>query len=103
MPEAPWGRHTRWLTTLTIDPDEFGADREQLRLAMEQQNIEARPVWKPMHMQPVFNGCVCLGGRVSEDLFTRGLCLPSGSNMTEEDLERVVSAVHSLCPAAATG
>lgn len=103
MPEAPWGRHTRWLTTLTIDPDEFGADREQLRLAMEEQNIEARPVWKPMHMQPVFNGCVCLGGKVSEDLFTRGLCLPSGSNMREEDLERVVSAVHSLCPAAATG
>jgi pyridoxal phosphate-dependent aminotransferase EpsN len=103
MPEAPWGRHTRWLTTLTVDPQEFGADREQLRLALEEQNIEARPVWKPMHMQPVFRGCSCLGGRVSEDLFTRGLCLPSGSNMTEGDLERVVSAVHSLCPAAATG
>jgi pyridoxal phosphate-dependent aminotransferase EpsN len=103
MPEAPWGRHTRWLTTLTIDPEEFGADREQLRLALEEKNIEARPVWKPMHMQPVFKGCGCLGGRVSEDLFARGLCLPSGSSMTEEDLERVVSAVHSMCPATATG
>lgn len=103
MPEAPWGRHTRWLTTLIVDPELFGTDREQLRLAMEEQNIEARPVWKPMHMQPVFKGCSCLSGRVSEDLFTRGLCLPSGSNMTEVDLERVVSAVHSMCPAAATG
>lgn len=89
MPEAPWGRCTRWLTTLTIDPSEFGADREQVRRAMEEENIEARPVWKPMHRQPVFAEYGVLGGAVAEDLFERGLCLPSGSNLSGSDLERV--------------
>ena len=57
MPEAPWGRHTRWLTVITVDPHAFGADRETIRLALEAENIEARPVWKPMHLQPMFEGC----------------------------------------------
>jgi pyridoxal phosphate-dependent aminotransferase EpsN len=96
MPEAPWGRHTRWLTALTIDPMQFGADREAIRLALEAQNIEARPVWKPMHRQPVFRGCRCYGGAVAEDLFDKGLCLPSGSNLTERDLERVVAIVRDV-------
>lgn len=96
MPEAPWGRHTRWLTTLTIDPVAFGADREAVRLALERENIEARPVWKPMHLQPVFRGCECIGGAVAEDLFNRGLCLPSGSNLTEQELQRVVSIVQDV-------
>jgi pyridoxal phosphate-dependent aminotransferase EpsN len=100
MPEAPWGRHTRWLTTLTIDQEAFGTDRETVRLALEAANIEARPVWKPMHLQPVFEGCECSGGDVAEDLFNRGLCLPSGSNLTEEDLERVVNEFREACPAA---
>jgi pyridoxal phosphate-dependent aminotransferase EpsN len=100
MPEASWGRHTRWLTTLTVDPASFGANREQIRLALEQQNIESRPVWKPMHMQPLFKGCEFIGGGVSEELFSRGLCLPSGSNMTEADVARVISSIRSLCPAA---
>ncbi len=100
MPEASWGRHTRWLTTLTVDSASFGANREQIRLALERQNIESRPVWKPMHMQPLFRGCEFIGSGVSEELFSRGLCLPSGSNMSEGDLERVVSAIRSLCPAA---
>jgi dTDP-4-amino-4,6-dideoxygalactose transaminase len=65
MPEAPWGRCTRWLTCLTIDPEEFGANREDVRLALEAENIEARPVWKPMHLQPVFAGCRVVGGAVS--------------------------------------
>jgi dTDP-4-amino-4,6-dideoxygalactose transaminase len=95
MPEAPWGRHTRWLTTLMIDPARFGADREELRLALEANNIEARPVWKPMHLQPVFAHYDVVGGAVAEDLFERGLCLPSGSNLTERDLERVVDVVRS--------
>lgn len=93
MPEAPWGRSTRWLTCITIDPKKFGADREAVRLALEKENIEARPVWKPMHLQPVFAGCDCFGGEVAEDLFNRGLCLPSGSNLTETDLQRVVDVV----------
>jgi dTDP-4-amino-4,6-dideoxygalactose transaminase len=96
MPEAPWGRHTRWLTTLTIDPDRFGAGTETVRLALEAENIEARPVWKPMHLQPVFGGCEAVGGAVAEQLFERGLCLPSGSNLTEPDLERVVSVIRSV-------
>ena len=95
MPEAPWGRHTRWLTCLTIDPDEFGASSEEIRLALEAANIEARPVWKPMHLQPIFAGCEAAGGAVAEDLFTHGLCLPSGSNLAEADLMRVVEVVRA--------
>ncbi|MFN8486686.1 MAG: aminotransferase class I/II-fold pyridoxal phosphate-dependent enzyme [Caldilineaceae bacterium] len=96
MPEAPWGRHTRWLTCLTIDPEQFGATREEIRLALEENNIEARPVWKPLHLQPVFANYESVNPGVAEDLFLRGLCLPSGSNLTEAELERVVTVVRSL-------
>jgi dTDP-4-amino-4,6-dideoxygalactose transaminase len=95
-PDAGWGRHTRWLTTLTIDPAEFGSDREAVRIALEAENIEARPLWKPMHRQPVFERFERFGGPVADDLFERGLCLPSGSNLTKLDLERVVRIVRSL-------
>lgn len=97
MPEAPWGRHSRWLTTLTIEPLEFGADREELRLALEAENIEARPVWKPMHLQPVFSAYECVGGEVADDLFRRGLCLPSSSNLTVAQLERVIHVIRNVC------
>jgi len=93
MPEAPWGSHTRWLTTAVITPTEFGIDRDELRQRLDAANIEARPVWKPMHLQPIYRECTSLGGSVAEDLFRRGLCLPSGSNMTADDLERVVTVV----------
>ena len=93
MPEASWGRHSRWLSTLTIDPFEFGADREVVRQALEAENIEARPVWKPMHRQPVFADYEVLEGKVADDLFERGLCLPSTSSLEQEDLERVVEAI----------
>lgn len=93
MPEAPWGSATRWLTCLTIDPAAFGADREQIRLALAAEQIEVRPVWKPLHMQPIFEDCDCFGGEVAEDLFDRGLCLPSGSNLSDEDLDCVISAI----------
>ncbi|MCS6803932.1 MAG: aminotransferase class I/II-fold pyridoxal phosphate-dependent enzyme [Acidobacteriota bacterium] len=93
MPEAPYGRATRWLTCLTIDPSAFGATREDVRLALEAANIEARPVWKPLHMQPVFAQCRVRGGRVAETIFERGLCLPSGSTLTESDLERIVTLI----------
>ncbi|HEX7117787.1 MAG TPA: DegT/DnrJ/EryC1/StrS family aminotransferase [Longimicrobiales bacterium] len=96
MPEAPWGTHTRWLTTLTIDPKLFGATREEVRLALEAENIEARPVWKPMHMQPVFRGYPCYGGGVAEALFEAGLCLPSGSNLSNDELDRVIDVVRSV-------
>ena len=96
MPEAPWGRHTRWLTCITVDPAAFGASREEIRCALEAANIEARPVWKPMHLQPVFAGCEQVGGAVAEALFEDGLCLPSGSNLAQGDLERVVEIVAGL-------
>jgi dTDP-4-amino-4,6-dideoxygalactose transaminase len=96
MPEAGWGRSTRWLTCILVDPARFGADREQIRLALEAENIESRPVWKPMHLQPVFARYDRFGGEVAEDLFNRGLCLPSGSNLTEADLKRVVDVVRRV-------
>jgi Predicted pyridoxal phosphate-dependent enzyme apparently involved in regulation of cell wall biogenesis len=96
MPEAAFGKATRWLTCLTIDPIAFGADREQVRLALAEEKIEARPVWKPLHLQPVFADCECMGGVVAEELFEYGLCLPSGSNLTEVDLERVTSAIAQI-------
>ena len=96
MPEAPWGRHTRWLTVITVDPNKFGADRETLRLALEADNVEARPVWKPMHLQPVFANCESVGGAVAEEFFRDGLCLPSGSNLSEDDLTRVVEVIQRM-------
>ncbi len=96
MPEADFGRCTRWLTCITVDPKAAGLDREKIRLALEQENIEARPVWKPMHLQPIFKDCAVYGGAVSERLFANGLCLPSGSNLTDSDLQRVVEAVRRL-------
>ncbi len=96
MPEPAWSRSTRWLTCVLIDPKKFGADREQLRLAFEAENIEARPVWKPMHLQPIFAGCDCFGGAVAENFFHRGLCLPSGSNLVKGDLERVEAVVRRV-------
>ncbi len=96
MPEASYGRATRWLTVILITPEDFGADREVVRRALEKENIESRPVWKPMHMQPVFKGCFMRGGAVCEDLFNRGLCLPSGTAMTEQDLSRIVGIIRRL-------
>jgi dTDP-4-amino-4,6-dideoxygalactose transaminase len=96
MPEAPWGMHARWLTTLTIDPDEFGATTHEVREALEAENIEARPVWKPMHLQPVFRDFKAVGGAVSEKLFEQGLCLPSGSSLQPDDLARVTAVVRRV-------
>ncbi|MBW1964285.1 MAG: DegT/DnrJ/EryC1/StrS family aminotransferase [Deltaproteobacteria bacterium] len=96
MPEARFGRATRWLTCLTVNPEKFGVDRDVILAALAADNIEARPVWKPMHLQPLFKGYVCRGGAVAEDLFNRGLCLPSGTSMKTEDLERVVDVVKTL-------
>ena len=95
MPDAGWGRHTRWLTAMTIDPKQFGTDREAVRRALEAQNIEARPVWKPMHRQPVFAQFERVGGDVADHFFEQGLCVPSGSNLVQGDLERVISVIRS--------
>jgi dTDP-4-amino-4,6-dideoxygalactose transaminase len=93
MPEAPWGRATRWLTCIQVDPDLFGAAAEAIRLALERENVEARPVWKPMHLQPVFAGYESIGGAVAEEIFDQGLCLPSGSNLSEGDLAYIVETI----------
>ena len=83
-----------WLTSIIVDPEKTnGVTREDLRLALDKANIESRPLWKPMHLQPVFNSCPYYGEKVSETLFSNGLCLPSGSSLTENDLERVVEVI----------
>lgn len=96
MPEADYGMSSRWLTVVLVTPGEFGATREDIRIALEKENIESRPVWKPMHLQPVFRGCTMRGGSVSEDLFNRGLCLPSGTALTEADLDRVADTIKKM-------
>jgi dTDP-4-amino-4,6-dideoxygalactose transaminase len=96
MPIASEGTWNGWLTVVVIDPKAFGATREQIRVALEKENIESRPVWKPMHLQPVFTDCPMRGGAVSAAIFEDGLCLPSGSSLTTAELERVASLVLSL-------
>jgi pyridoxal phosphate-dependent aminotransferase EpsN len=98
MPEAAWGRHTRWLTCIQVDPAEFGANREHIRVALEAEQIESRPIWKPMHMQPVFQAFEVVGGQVAEAIFSNGLCLPSGSNLTLDDLNMVAAVIRQLSP-----
>jgi dTDP-4-amino-4,6-dideoxygalactose transaminase len=93
MPEATFGVSTRWLSCLTIDPDRSGLTREHLRHALAEEQIESRPVWKPLHLQPLFKDCKVFGGDVAAELFDRGLCLPSGSNLTEAERDRVIQAV----------
>jgi pyridoxal phosphate-dependent aminotransferase EpsN len=95
MPEVAYGKSTHWLTCVVIDPEISGTDRERVRLALEKSNIESRPVWKPMHLQPIFKDLPCYGGGVSDALFLQGLCLPSGSNLTTDDLDRVIDAFRS--------
>ena len=85
-----------WLTSILIDPKQTGFDREQLRLRLEEENIESRPLWKPMHLQPVFAACPYYGGSVAEGLFERGLCLPSGSGLSDDEISRVIGVIKSF-------
>jgi dTDP-4-amino-4,6-dideoxygalactose transaminase len=96
MPEAPYGESNRWLTCVTLDPTAFGATCEDVRIALEAENIESRPVWKPMHLQPVFSECRTRGGTVAEEIFQNGLCLPSGSSLTDDDRMRVVQRIRAM-------
>ncbi len=87
----------RWLTTILIDPAlSNGITRETLRLAMDKENIESRPLWKPMHLQPVFQGSPYYGDKTSEHLFANGLCLPSGSNLVDKDFDRIFAVVDEV-------
>ncbi|SMB89023.1 DegT/DnrJ/EryC1/StrS aminotransferase [Hymenobacter roseosalivarius DSM 11622] len=96
-PQEPVGsRANRWLTTLLLDPAHTSVTPEQFRQHLETRDIEARPLWKPLHLQPLFQNAPHYGGSVCADLFERGLCLPSGSAMTEDDLRRVAGAVREV-------
>lgn len=95
LPEYKDTFANRWLTCILVDK-KSKVNRETIRLALDKENIESRPLWKPMHLQPVFKNCPYYGGEVSEDLFERGLCLPSGSILSEEDLHRITGIVKGL-------
>ena len=97
QPEPEGTFSNRWLTCLTIDPQRSGGvTRETMRLTLAEEDIESRPLWKPMHLQPVFAGSPYFGGGVAESLFELGLCLPSGSNLETADLQRITSKIKKL-------
>lgn len=95
MPQAAYGLHTNWLSCFLVDEARFGASRDAVIQALGRLNIEARPVWKPMHLQPLYAASECLGGEVAADLYRRGLCLPSSSSLPAEDQAAVVAAVRA--------
>ena len=85
-----------WLSCIVIDEEITGFSREELRLHLEKDTIESRPLWKPMHLQPVFKEAPYYGAKVAENLFEKGLCLPSGSNLTKNDLKRIAKSIHNF-------
>lgn len=95
QPEASWGVHARWLTCILVDPAQSGIGRNELQLAIRTGGVECRPVWKPMHQQPVYQamGLRSVGGAVADDLFARGLCLPSSSSLTIEEIDRICDLI----------
>lgn len=96
MPEAPWARASRWLSVIQVDAEAFGTGPDEIRAELDAANIESRPVWKPMHMQRVFRDAHRVGGAVAEALFARGLCLPSGSGMSEAQQDRVIEVIRGV-------
>lgn len=100
MPEASYGQANRWLTVMTLDKEKLSITPLDIITALEANNIESRPVWKPMHLQPVFAGCKYYTHgedlSVSDELFACGLCLPSGSAMTVEEQDRVIGVVKDI-------
>jgi len=96
MPQASYGLHTNWLSCFLVDPEAFGASRDDVLAALAAADIEARPLWKPMHLQPLYRGCERYGGEVAEHLFERGLCLPSSSSLAPETQERVIGVVRRV-------
>jgi len=100
MPEASYGLHTRWLSCFLLDEERFGCTRDELVAALDAAGVESRPVWKPMHLQPLYARNPCYGGQVAEDLFRRGICLPSSSSLTLEDQLYVINCVRRAARAA---
>jgi dTDP-4-amino-4,6-dideoxygalactose transaminase len=95
---APYGTSNCWLSCLLIDPEILRVTPEDVRRHLESLDIESRPLWKPLHLQPAFRSVRSSGGAVCEDLYRRGLCLPSGSNLTDAQRERVVAGLLSAIP-----
>jgi pyridoxal phosphate-dependent aminotransferase EpsN len=95
MPVSGLGTNNYWLSCLTVDPDASGTSRGQILDALSVADIEGRPLWKPLHLQPVFKDCVMYGGECAETLFEKGLCLPSGSSLTEEARDEVIAVVRA--------
>jgi pyridoxal phosphate-dependent aminotransferase EpsN len=93
MPQSPHGIVTNWLSCFLVDKDKFGLSRDELIGALDAANIESRPVWKPMHLQPLYRHAECIGGEIAADLFNRGICLPSSSSLSIEDQARVIETV----------
>jgi len=93
MPQACYGLHINWLSCFLVDEQTFKCSRDELIKALDDANVESRPVWKPMHIQPLFAGCEIFGGQVAEDLFSRGICLPSSSSLSQEEQLHVVNSV----------
>ncbi len=96
MPVASYGEPNYWLTCILVDPDGFGVTGEDIRIALEALDIESRPTWKPLHLQPVYAGAPTVGGAVAASIFDQGLCLPSGSRMGVADLDRVTETICAL-------
>ena len=93
MPQAPYGRHTNWLSVFLVDEKRFGIDRDTLVRSLDEAGIESRPVWKPMHLQSLYASADRVGGGVAADLFRRGICLPSSSSLGADAQQRVIAAV----------
>lgn len=93
MPQAAYGTHTNWLSCFLVTESEFGMNRDDLLRYLDAQNIEARPVWKPMHLQKLYADAKCYGGAVAADIFRRGICLPSSSSLTADEQAWVIQAV----------
>jgi dTDP-4-amino-4,6-dideoxygalactose transaminase len=96
MPHASYGEPNYWLTCILVDPDAFGATHHDIRLALEALDIESRPTWKPLHLQPVYAEAPTVGGAVAASIYDRGLCLPSGSRLAAADLDRVTTTIRAL-------
>jgi pyridoxal phosphate-dependent aminotransferase EpsN len=103
MPQASYGLHTNWLSCFLIDERQFGCSRDEVIEALDAANVESRPVWKPMHLQPLYAGCEIYGGDVAEDLFRRGICLPSSSSLSLADQLLVINEVRRAAHAPARG
>ncbi len=96
MPVGRGVESNHWLTCITVDPSRAGAGREHIRLALESLNVESRPVWKPLHLQPLYRGAESIGGNVAAHIFEHGLCLPSGTALSPADQERIIAVVVDL-------